>query len=111
MASPTLPSLNIPAGTQFGYQTGLPWNRRPHPLVETQQELSAGPGLHLFVAPNGSGKTTLLRTLAGLAPALRGGLATTGQIHYFSDELRTDPELKPGTLFRAWFKGAALARA
>lgn len=111
MESPQLPSLHIPAGTQFGYRTGLAWRPRQHPLVETQAELRAGPGLHLFVAPNGSGKTTLLRTLAGLAPALRGRLAMQGQVHYFSDELRTDAELKPRTLFRAWFKGEALARA
>jgi ABC-2 type transport system ATP-binding protein/manganese/iron transport system ATP-binding protein len=63
------------------------------------------------VAPNGAGKTTLLRTLAGLSPTLRGNIATNGQIHYFSDELRIDPELKPQILFRAWFKGAALNRA
>jgi ABC-2 type transport system ATP-binding protein/manganese/iron transport system ATP-binding protein len=110
MSTPSSPHLHIPAGTQFGYHTGF-GNRQPHRLVEATEDLTAGPGLHLFVAPNGAGKSTLMRTLAGLAPALHGSLSTRGHIHYFSDELRSDSELKPRTLFRAWFKGAALEHA
>ena len=110
MSTPSSPNLYIPAGTQFGYQTGFV-KRSLHPLVEVAEDLSAVPGLHLFVAPNGAGKTTLLRTLAGLSPVLRGSLKSSGQIHYFSDDLSTDPELNPGTLFRSWFKGAALTHA
>jgi ABC-type multidrug transport system ATPase subunit len=111
MATSNSPHLHIPAGTQFGYRTGLPWQRRGHPLVQAAEDLSTGPGLHLFVAPNGAGKTTLLRTLAGLSAPLQGRLKTSGHVHYFSDDLKSDPELTPRTLFRAWFKGDALAYA
>lgn len=109
MSSPAL--LHIPDGTRFGYRTGPPWKRQARCLVEAEEGMSAGPGLHLLVAPNGSGKTTLLRTLAGLYPALAGGVTTSAQVHYFADELRADPEMKPRTFFRAWFKGESLASA
>ncbi|TDU70891.1 ABC transporter family protein [Prosthecobacter fusiformis] len=109
MTSPAL--LHIPEGTRFGYRAGLPWTRQDRCLVEAVQSVSAGPGLHLLVAPNGSGKTTLLRTLAGLSPTLAGQVSTKAQILYFADELRADPEMKPRTFFRAWFKGDSLAAA
>lgn len=108
---PGSPLLHIRAGTRFGFRAGPPWNRKPRCLVETTEEISAGPGLHLFVAPNGSGKTTLLRTLAGLAPALEGEARTQGRVHYVSDELRADGEMKPRTILKAWFKGKARERA
>lgn len=110
-AMPAEPVLKIPAGTRFGYHEGPPWRRRPRCLVETPGDIQAGPGLHLLVAPNGSGKTTLLRTLAGLIPALAGGVNHGGRVHYFSDELRADPELKARTLFRSLLKDGALAMA
>jgi ABC-type multidrug transport system ATPase subunit len=102
------PSLIIPAGTRFGYREGPPWNRRERCLAQAPEDIRIGPGLHLFVAPNGSGKTTLLRTLAGLLPFLEGRQRAEGGVHYMADELRADPELKPITFFRAWFRGAAL---
>lgn len=105
------PLLQIPDGTRFGYQTGLPWNRRPLCLVETTQEAAIGTGLHLLVAPNGTGKTTLLRTLAGLSPTLAGKIKTQGCLHYFADELKADPEIKARTFFRAWFRKDALKQA
>lgn len=106
MASETL--LHIPDGTCFGYHTGLPWKRAAQCLVKAAGDIQAGTGLHLLVAPNGTGKTTLLRTLAGLAPALRGHVTTAARVHYFADELRVDPELKSRTVFRSWFKGESL---
>ncbi|MFO1484253.1 MAG: ATP-binding cassette domain-containing protein [Verrucomicrobiaceae bacterium] len=109
MASETL--LHIPGGTRFGYRAGLPWKRAAQCLVEVVDDIHAGTGLHLLVAPNGSGKTTLLRTLAGLSPALKGQVKTNAQVHYFSDELRVDPEMKSRTFFRAWFSGESLAAA
>lgn len=109
MASETL--LHIPDGTCFGYHTGLPWKRAAQCLVKAAGDIQAGTGLHLLVAPNGTGKTTLLRTLAGLAPALRGHVTTAARVHYFADELRVDPELKSRTVFRSWFKGESLVSA
>lgn len=109
MAKETL--LHITSGTRFGYRTRLPWKRVDRCLVEVAEDVRAGPGLHLLVAPNGSGKTTLLRTLAGLAPALHGRVVTDAKIHYFADELRVDPEMRPRTFFRAWFGGESLAAA
>ncbi|MBB5036006.1 ATP-binding cassette domain-containing protein [Prosthecobacter dejongeii] len=105
------PLLHISDGTRFGYRTGLPWSRQSRCLVETAQEITTGPGLHLLVAPNGTGKTTLLRTLAGLSRPLTGTLKTQGCVHYFADELKADPEIKARTFFRAWFRSAALAQA
>jgi len=103
--------LHIPEGTRFGYRAGLLWKPQPHCLVEVGQDIHAGPGLHLLVAPNGSGKTTLLRALAGLTSPLHGSVKTDAQVHYFADELRADPEMKPRTFFRVWFKGEALTSA
>ena len=108
MTPPTVPELRIPAGGQFGYRAGF---HRPRVLVEVRHERVVGAGLHLFVAPNGAGKTTLIRTLAGLNDPIRGAVTATGQIHYFSDELRADPELSARTFFRAWFKGEKLTLA
>ena len=105
------PSLIIPAGTRFGYREGPPWRRRERCLARAADDIHVGPGLHLFVAPNGSGKTTLLRTLAGLLPFLEGGVRTEGGVNYIADELRADPELKPLSFFRAWFRGEALEQA
>lgn len=109
MATETL--LHITSGTRFGYRTSMPWKRAAQCLVEVASEIHAGAGLHLLVAPNGSGKTTLLRTLAGLSPALQGRVKTNAQVHYFADELRVDPEMKPRTFFHAWFKGESFAAA
>ncbi len=103
--------LHITSGTRFGYRTRLPWKREDRCLVEVAEDVRAGAGLHLLVAPNGSGKTTLLRTLAGLSPALQGSVRADAQVHYFADELRVDPEMKPRTFFRAWFHGESLAAA
>lgn len=111
MKSQDSPHLHIAAGTQFGYHTGLPWNRRAKVLVQAPEAIAFGPGLHLLVAPNGAGKTTLMRTLAGLNRALSGQPVMEGCVHYVSDELRMDAELTPRLLFRSWFKGDALDHA
>lgn len=103
--------LHISRGTRFGYHSGLPWKRAARCLVEVGDDVCAGSGLHLLVAPNGSGKTTLLRTLAGLAPTLQGHVKTAATVHYFADELRVDPEMKARTFFRAWFKDESLVSA
>lgn len=101
MASLTAPSIDVEPGTKFGYRSGPFWNRKSKVLVDTEEKVQVGPGLHLFVAPNGAGKTTLLRSLAGLTNPITGRLSVDGQVHYFSDELRMDPELKPKTLFKS----------
>jgi ABC-2 type transport system ATP-binding protein/manganese/iron transport system ATP-binding protein len=105
------PQLNVPAGAEFGHRSRLPFGGKTRVLVKAAAEITVGPGLHLLVAPNGSGKTTLMRTLAGLHPALHGSPRIKGQIHYVSDELKMDPELKPQRLFGAWFANGALTHA
>jgi ABC-2 type transport system ATP-binding protein/manganese/iron transport system ATP-binding protein len=105
------PQLNVPAGAQFGHRSRLPFGKKHRVLVNAATEMTVGPGLHLLVAPNGSGKTTLLRTLAGLHPALQGSPSIVGRVHYVSDELKMDPELKPASLFGAWFANGALKHA
>ncbi len=111
MDSSPAPSLGIESGTRFGYRAGPFWNRRPRVLVDTPEPVAVGPGLHLFVAPNGAGKTTLLRSLAGLTQPLQGRVSIHGGLHYYSDELRVDPELKPRALFRAILAPRALEHA
>lgn len=103
--------LRISGGTRFGYHSGLLWKRSARCLVEVADDVCAGTGLHLLVAPNGSGKTTLLRTLAGLSPTLQGHVKTDAKVHYFADELRVDPEMKARTFFRAWFRDESLVAA
>jgi ABC-type multidrug transport system ATPase subunit len=105
------PELTVPAGTQFGHRGRWPFTQKTRVLVDVKTDISVGPGLHLLVAPNGAGKTTLMRTLAGLHPALHGRPSTHGSVHYVSDELKMDSELKPRALFNAWFRGAALENA
>jgi ABC-type multidrug transport system ATPase subunit len=99
MASDSAPSIDIEPGTRFGFQSGPIWNQKSKVLVQANEKLRVGPGLHLFVAPNGAGKTTLIRSLAGLTQPISGRLTVDGTVHYFSDELRMDPELKPKALF------------
>lgn len=111
MSQSLQPSMRIGAGTKFGYRSGPFWKRQTKVLVEAAQEVSVGPGLHLFVAPNGAGKTTLLRALAGLSKAVSGDLSIDGKVHYFSDELRMDPEIKPKSLFRSVLNAKALEQA
>lgn len=111
MNATSSPSLKIAPGTRFGYQSGPFWRRQDRTLVQSEDAVSVGPGLHLFVAPNGVGKTTLLRSLAGLSPTLGGSLQVEGRVLYLSDELKMDEELKPGALFRSLFKGRALQEA
>ncbi len=111
MKEAALPHLCIPAGTQIGYRSGPPWNRKPRVLAQSPVDITFDPGLHLLVAPNGAGKTTLMRTLAGLHPALQGQAISTGSTHYVSDELKMDSELTPSRLFQAWFTKDALAQA
>jgi ABC-type multidrug transport system ATPase subunit len=111
MENPTLPTLYLDRGTAFGYRNGPFWNRKDNRLVEVTEPIKVGRGLHLFVAPNGAGKTTLLRTLAGLSTSLTGDPRVEGRVHYMSDELRLDPELKAKTLFRSLFRGRVLERA
>lgn len=101
MASDSAPSIDIEPGTRFGFQSGPIWDRKPRVLVEADQKVRVGPGLHLFVAPNGAGKTTLIRSLAGLTQPIAGRLSVDGTVHYFSDELRMDPEITPKALFKA----------
>jgi ABC-2 type transport system ATP-binding protein/manganese/iron transport system ATP-binding protein len=110
-SGPIQPFLRIPAGTHFGFRSGMIGRQQSRCLVETKIETFTGPGLHLLIAPNGAGKSTLLRTLAGLTPALSGNIERNGRVDYFSDDLRVGAELKPGTLFRSWLRGAALAKA
>ncbi|RBP36385.1 ABC transporter family protein [Roseimicrobium gellanilyticum] len=101
MASDPAPSIDIEPGTRFGYQSGPIWKKKSKVLVEAGEKVRVGPGLHLFVAPNGAGKTTLIRSLAGLLQPISGCLSVNGTVHYFADELRMDPELKPKALFRS----------
>ena len=105
------PRLRLGPGTQFGHQTGVPWNRKARVLVEVAEEINLQSGLHLLVAPNGAGKTTLLRTLAGLHPALSGAPDIVGRVNYVSDALQMDGELLSRTLLHSWFCDEALMYA
>ncbi len=104
-------SLEIPAGTTFGYTTGPWWRRQKNPVVTCADTLRLGRGFHVFAAPNGSGKTTLLRTLAGLLPLLDGGIAIRSEVHYYADALAFDPDISAARLMRALLDAKRLDRA
>lgn len=103
--------IQISAGARIGYTKGILWNRRVHALIDVENEIRLGSGLHLMTAPNGSGKTTLLRTLAGLSQPLCGEVKVKGSLCYIADELCCDREINVGTFFKCWFSGKLMERA
>ena len=69
-------------------QTGYHRAGKKIPVSGPLPELTIGAGqLICLLGPNGSGKSTLLRTLAGLQPALAGGVTIQGQTRLSSVDL------------------------
>lgn len=86
------PRLHLDSGLKIGYDTTIA-------SLETPIEL--GGGTHFILARNGRGKTTLLRTIARTLRPIAGTLKTEGAIQYLPEDLRFDPEMTAGMIFRS----------
>ncbi|MFT3992163.1 MAG: ATP-binding cassette domain-containing protein [Luteolibacter sp.] len=85
------PFIKLESGLEIGYD---------QPLAGFENPVSLGGGTHFLIARNGRGKTTLLRTLARSLKPLRGNFQTGGFFQYLPEDLRFDPEITPGTVFK-----------
>lgn len=99
------PSIVIPKGLEIGYPARkLGGQKEPNRLATTGNELRLENGRHLLLARNGRGKTTLLKTIAGIIPSLAKKIEKTGNVQFVDEDLRFDPEMKPRTIFSAFFR-------
>src|SRR6056297_2958351 len=99
------PSIAIPEGFAIGYPARrLRGDKSPTRLASTKGPINLENGRHLLLARNGRGKTTLLKTIAGIIPSLAGKIDSEGSVQFVDEYLRFDPEMKPKTIFKAFFK-------
>ena len=102
------PQVTVRKGTVIGYTPG--WSSRkkePLSLARAEGSIELNSGYHLLLARNGRGKTTFLKTVAGCHSPLEGTIEVRGQVQYISEDLKFDPELTPGIIFKSLFDGAA----
>lgn len=91
MSSKT-PSIHLESGLAIGYAV---------PLAKFEKKVELAGGTHFLLARNGRGKSTLLRTIAGSLEKVSGEFSSEGYMQYLPEDMRFDPELTPGTIFRA----------
>lgn len=104
-SSHEIPSIRIPKGLEIGYPPRkLSGQKHPTSLATAGNDLHLENGRHLLLARNGRGKTTLLKTIAGIIPSLAEKIEKTGSIQFVDEDLRFDPEMKPRSIFAAFFK-------
>lgn len=105
--------VDLPAETRLGHLARSFPRRRFVEVLKVPETLRIHTGLHVLIAANGSGKTTLMRTLAGLQPAVVGGIAVRGPVLYFADDLSFAPELNARQVFSSLLprNQASFARA
>lgn len=89
--TPQSPQLKLNAGLTIGYGQAL---------ASASEDILLAGGTHFLIARNGRGKTTLLRTLARTLKQLDGNFIAQGKIQYLPEDLRFDPELTVGDIFR-----------
>ncbi len=94
--------IQFDSGLEFGYTQAL---------GRFGENVKLSHGTHFLLARNGRGKTTLLRTLAGTLKPFAGKFRTEGYIQYLPEDLRFDPEITPGMVFRTLLPKARLAEA
>lgn len=85
------PSIELDSGLEIGYGC---------PLAKFGQPVTLAGGTHFLLARNGRGKTTLLRTLAKTLKPLSGSFRVEGFTQYLPEDLRFDPFITPGMIFR-----------
>ncbi len=96
------PSIHLERGLEFGYSS---------PLARFGDEVKLTGGTHFLLARNGRGKTTLLRTLAGTQKPVSGKFRVEGFLQYLPEDLRFDPSITPGMVFRMLVPTAKLKEA
>ena len=96
------PSIHLDSGLEIGYGS---------PLARFGQEVKLTGGTHFLLARNGRGKTTLLRTLAGTQKPVSGKFRVEGYLQYLPEDLRFDPEITPGMVFKMLVPKARLGDA
>ena len=89
--TPQTPSIHLDSGLEIGYNS---------PLARFGDSVELSGGTHFLLARNGRGKTTLLRTLAGTLKQVSGKFELKGFVQYLPEDLRFDPEITPGMVFR-----------
>lgn len=89
--TPQTPSIHLDSGLEIGYNS---------PLARFGDSVELSGGTHFLLARNGRGKTTLLRTLAGTHKQVSGKFELKGFVQYLPEDLRFDPEITPGMVFR-----------
>lgn len=85
------PTIHLDSGLEIGYGS---------PLASFEQKVELSSGTHYLLARNGRGKTTLLRTIAGILKPVSGKVQSEGFLQYLPEDLRFDPEITPGMVFR-----------
>lgn len=85
------PTIHLDSGLEIGYGS---------PLASFDQKVELSSGTHYLLARNGRGKTTLLRTIAGILKPVSGKVQSEGFLQYLPEDLRFDPEITPGMVFR-----------
>ncbi len=98
----SIPSIHFDSGLEIGYNS---------PLARFGDAVNLSSGTHFLLARNGRGKTTLLRTLAGTLKPVTGKFRVEGFVQYLPEDLRFDPVITPGTIFRMLIPKARLAAA
>ncbi|MBK1882607.1 ATP-binding cassette domain-containing protein [Luteolibacter pohnpeiensis] len=87
----TSPCIHLKSGLEIGYGK---------PIAKLSESIQLSSGTHFLLARNGRGKTTLLRTIARTLKARAGEFETQGYMQYLPEDLRFDPEITPGMIFR-----------
>ncbi len=102
MTTQPAPSIDLDSGLEIGYGSAI---------AKFAQPVTLTGGTHFLLARNGRGKTTLLRTLARTLKPVSGRFRTEGFMQYLPEDLRFDPEITPGMVFRTLIPGARLKEA
>lgn len=101
MSSPS-PKLNLHSGLAIGYR---------QPLATVREAIQLDQGTHFLIARNGRGKTTLLRTLAKTLKQVEGAFEAEGKMQYLPEDLRFDPEITAGGIFKSLLPASRLKAA
>lgn len=100
--NPQSPQLKLNAGLAIGYGRAL---------ASAAEDILLEGGTHFLIARNGRGKTTLLRTLARTLKQVEGSFIARGKTQYLPEDLRFDPEITVGDIFRTMLPASRVKAA